>query len=137
MSDGAPQARLHVLIVDDDRDTADSMAMLLALCGYAASAAYDGETALALAAAGPPDVVLLDLAMPGLDGFAVARALRRMESTRGALLIAVSGRAEPVYAARALEAGCDCHLSKPAEFDELLELLADRARHHSPAEGLT
>ena len=73
-----PTARRHVLVVDDDRDNADALALVLRLEGYAAAVAYDGPTALALVAAGPPAAALLDLAMPGMGGCELAGRLRRL-----------------------------------------------------------
>jgi CheY-like chemotaxis protein len=118
----------RVLVVDDHRDTADSSRMVLEALGYrVVGVAYDGPSALAAARAEPPDVVLLDLAMPGMDGLTLARALRTLPGMAEAFLVCVSGygRDEDRNSARA--AGCDAHLLKPVEFAELERLLAGRA----------
>lgn len=83
--------RLSVLVVDDDRDTADSLAVLLYLAGYHARAAYGGIEAQRLAAAEWPDVVVLDLLMPGVDGWELAHRLHPAPPARRPLLVALTG----------------------------------------------
>jgi PAS domain S-box-containing protein len=115
------QRRLHVLVVDDNRDAAESLAELVGLLGHDASVAYDGPTAVARARERPPDVVLCDLGLPGMSGYEVARALRGEGGH--ARLVAVSGYARPEDVARSAEAGFERHLAKPASPDELERLL--------------
>jgi len=115
---------LRILVVDDDPDTAGALALLLRLWGHEVLVARDGAEALAEAAARPPDVALIDIAMPGLDGHEVARRLREDIRTRQALLCALSGLAQEEDRRRSLEAGCDLHLVKPVEPAELKALLA-------------
>ena len=86
-----PPLPLRVLIVDDFRDGADSLALLLKLWGYETAVAYDGPAALTLASAAPPAAALLDIGLPGVDGCEVARRLRTLPGTARALLIALSG----------------------------------------------
>src|SRR5881227_60491 len=105
---------LRVLIVDDNRDGADSLLLLLELYGHEARAAYDGDAALRLAGTFCPDVVLLDIGMPGLDGYEVARRLRRDEGLRDALLVAITGFGTEEDRRLAAQAGFDAHLTKPA-----------------------
>jgi CheY-like chemotaxis protein len=115
---------LRVLVVDDCPDTCESIACLLHLWGYDARIAHDGAAALSVAADYRPDVVLLDLAMPGMDGYEVARRLRRCGE--GALLVSVSGYGQDDDLRRAAEAGCDLQWVKPTDPDILRDLLASR-----------
>src|SRR5437660_958453 len=93
--------RPRLLIVDDNRDAADSLALLVGLWGYVPRVAYDGPTALALARAEPVDGVLLDLGMPRVDGFQLAADLRRQLDWTDVPLVAVTGHAESAHRARA------------------------------------
>jgi CheY-like chemotaxis protein len=119
-------ATLRILVVDDDRDTADSTRLLLELHGHNVRVAYDGASALAAAQAERPDVVLLDLAMPGMDGLALAHRLRALPGMAAAFLVCVSGYGQQRHRDSAHAAGCDLHLLKPAAVDELERLLGDR-----------
>jgi CheY-like chemotaxis protein len=109
-----------VLVVDDDRDTRDSFALLLPLWGHVEKTAPDGATALAAAADFQPHVILLDIGLPGLDGWEVARRLRGL--TRAAL-VAVTGFGRDVDRERARQDGWDHFLLKPVEPAELRRLL--------------
>jgi CheY-like chemotaxis protein len=113
---------LDVLVVDDDRDTADSVALLLRLHGHAAHVAHSGPDALHMAEQQPPDVVLLDIGLPGLDGYEVAKRLRAMPWERRPLLIALTGFGTDRDRRRSAEAGIDLHWVKPAD-PEWLRLL--------------
>ena len=112
------------LVVEDNQDAADSMALLLQLSGHEVEVAYDGASGLEKARSFRPEVVLCDIGLPGsLDGYAVARALR--EEQEGPLfLIALTGYGQEEDQRRAKEAGFDVHLTKPADLDELKRLLA-------------
>ena len=114
---------LSVLVVDDDRDTAESTAYLLALHGFRAAQARTGTEALSLASADPPDVALIDLVMPGMDGFEVACRLRGPAPARRPLLVALTGWVSDGDRQRAREAGFHHYLVKPAPPAELLALL--------------
>jgi CheY-like chemotaxis protein len=135
MGELANTVSLRVLVVDDCTDTADSLAELLGLWGYRPAVAYDGGTALVTAQAHPPDVVLLDLALPGLDGLEVARRLRQQPGLHGALVVAVTGYGDESFRRRADEAGFDCYLIKPLDLEWLRRLLAlcQEARGAGPA----
>ncbi len=109
---------LSILVVDDDRDAADTLAELLREVGHRAEAAYDGVGALAAAGRLRPDVVVLDLGLPRLDGYEVARRLR--ESRPDARLVALSGSGQPSDRARTRAAGFDEHVVKPAGLDDIL-----------------
>jgi PAS domain S-box-containing protein len=123
-----PGARLRILIIEDNRDTADSLQELLTLLGHEAEAAYAGPAALELAPRFRPDVVLCDIGLPGLDGFEVARALRQHPATQRAYLVAQTGYGQDEDRRRTRAAGFDQHLRKPVELDELQRLLATVAR---------
>lgn len=114
---------LRVLVVDDNRDSADSLALLLGSYGHEARAAYDGTSALQLAQSFRPEVVLQDVGMPGMDGYEVARKLRGLPETREAALIALTGFTREEDAQRARFAGFNHHLGKPVDFDALQAVL--------------
>ena len=114
---------LRVLVVDDDRDTRASECALLRVWGHQAEEAADGPTALSLAASVCPDVVLLDIGMPGMDGYQVARQLRTIPGLDKALLVATTGFGRPDEVKDCLQAGCDIHLLKPYDPLALKQLL--------------
>ncbi|CBW74763.1 Sensory transduction protein kinase (EC 2.7.3.-) [Mycetohabitans rhizoxinica HKI 454] len=119
-----PSIPLRVLVVDDNRDSADSLAVLLELKGHMARVAYDGAHAIEIARVFLPDLVLTDLAMPNVDGFGVAGVLRSSVDLSGSTLVAMSGFGQPGDRARSLASGFDAHLVKPikpAQLDALLE----------------
>ncbi|NEV64779.1 ATP-binding protein [Thiorhodococcus minor] len=122
------KAGLRVLVVDDNRDAIDSLELLLGVEGYEMMVAYDGESALNLAMARRPDVVLLDIGLPGMDGYAVAHALRQQFLHATLRIIAITGYGQPESRERSRSAGFDVHLVKPIDFDALLALLADYRR---------
>jgi CheY-like chemotaxis protein len=123
MADVPAPPRLCVLVVDDYPDARESMAILLGLWGYETHTAPDGQAALALAASTPFDAVLLDLGLPGMDGYAVARRLRELDRGGRLLIICVSGYGQPDDRDRSRAAGCDAHLIKPPDPQELHRLL--------------
>jgi PAS domain S-box-containing protein len=123
---GKPAPR-RVLVVDDNVDAADSLAMLLRLQGQDVHVAYDGPSALAQAEADPPDIAFLDLGMPKMDGYELARSFRTHPTLKGVLLVALTGWGLPEDRQRTKEAGFDRHLVKPVEAAALDELLAGRA----------
>ncbi len=123
----APTARrLDVLVVDDNVDAADCLGQMVTRLGHESRVVYDGASALSAAAERAPDVVLLDISMPGMDGLEVARRLRA-GGLRSTLLAAVTGYGRAEDEARTREAGFDRHLVKPLAFDTLRTLLAERA----------
>ena len=109
--------------MDDNRDAADSLALVLRLDGHQVTVAYDGPAALAVARAVRPDVVLLDLGMPGMDGYEVCRQLRRLPELAGARVVAVTGWGQEADRRRSAEAGFDRHLVKPADPDVVRRLV--------------
>ena len=114
---------LRVLIVDDNQDAAESLAILLRLAGCDVRTAHDGLEAVGAAAVFRPDVAILDLGLPGLNGYEVARRIRKEQGT-GVRLIAVTGWGQDEDRRRTAAAGFDHHLTKPVELDELRRLLA-------------
>jgi PAS domain S-box-containing protein len=123
----APQSpALRVLVADDNRDAADSMQRILALFGHEVQVAYDGSTALRLGEQFRPRVALLDIGMPGTNGYEVARALRRSQGPR-VTLVAVTGWGQEADRRRSSEAGFDHHLTKPVDPGTLNHLLAQLA----------
>jgi CheY-like chemotaxis protein len=113
----------QVLVVDDNRDAADTLAVLLRHHGYIVQVAYSGAKAIEVAREQRPMVVLLDLGMPAMDGYAVARQLRQQPETKDVLIIAATGYGLAGDRARSIAAGVDLHLLKPVRHDELLEVL--------------
>jgi CheY-like chemotaxis protein len=118
-----PPAR-RILIVDDNEDAADSLKMVLGLDGHQVATAYNGEQALAQAQAFKPEVVLLDIGLPGLDGYEVARRLRELSNLASVQLVAVTGYGQDEDRQRAQTAGFAHHLVKPIEFPALQRILA-------------
>jgi CheY-like chemotaxis protein len=114
---------MSVLIVEDHEDTASSTAMLLRLCGYEVQVAPDGHAAVRAAEASAPDVVLLDIGLPGMDGYEVARWIKRQPGNKRPLLVAVTGRSQDEDRRRAAEVGIDLHLVKPVDPEQLRRLL--------------
>ncbi len=114
----------RVLVVDDNTDAADSLGLLLELLGQKVRVAHDGPTALLIAQAFRPEVVFLDIGMPGMDGYEVARRLRRQPECKSSLLVALTGWGQDADRRRSAEAGFDHHLVKPAEPALLEKLLA-------------
>jgi two-component system CheB/CheR fusion protein len=123
----APGASLRILVVDDNEDSAESLAMLLGLTGHDVRTAHDGPQALTAAAEHRPDVVFLDIGMPGMNGYEVASRLRRRPETQGVLLAAMTGWGQEEDRRRSKEAGFDYHLVKPLDPKALDELLARAA----------
>jgi two-component system CheB/CheR fusion protein len=118
----------HVLIVDDDADTADSLALLVELWGHVVRVARSGDDAMAMALAHRPDVLLLDVAMPGMDGFRLARLIRRQPCLDGVLLVAITGYADDAHRRLGKRAGFDRYLAKPVEPGVVEALLLQPAR---------
>jgi CheY-like chemotaxis protein len=114
---------LRVLVVEDHADTARTLAELLRRESYLVEVAPDGPTALELAQAAPPDVALVDISLPGMDGHEVARRLQAQSVEKRPLLIAMTAHAQEEYRIRSREAGLDLHLVKPVEPEKLRKLL--------------
>jgi signal transduction histidine kinase/DNA-binding response OmpR family regulator len=118
---------LRVYVVDDNQDAATSLAVLLQTGGYDVHVFFDGAAVLAAWDEATADVTLLDIGLPGMDGYAVARALRCRPGGDRLLLVAVTGYGQESDQRRALDAGFDQHLVKPVDPEQVLRLLAGRA----------
>jgi PAS domain S-box-containing protein len=127
----APGERL-VLVVDDNQDAAETMALLMDALGYASAVVHDGFAAIEAVKAGRPDVVLLDIGLPGIDGHEVARRLRA-ELVDPPALIAVTGYGQPSDRDTSFEAGFLGHLTKPVDVDRLARMLERLFQEERPA----
>lgn len=123
----APSSKPSVLVVDDCRDSADGLAMLLQMMGHDVQTANDGEAAIKAAAEFKPEVVLLDIGMPNMDGYEACRRIREQPGGSEMFLIAVTGWSQGDDRRRTEEAGFDYHLVKPVDPKALVEFLAARA----------
>ena len=124
MPNDRPAARLRILVVDDDHDSADTLALLLELDGHDVQTAYDGVSAVQEVKRWKPDVVLLDIGMPDMDGHELARRIRTRAVGARPTLVALSGRGQPEDRSRSAAAGFDHHLVKPVATDAVQALLA-------------
>ena len=127
----AATAGCRVLIVDDDEDTAESLSMLLLASGHEVRMAHDGPAALKAAVDYRPDVMMLDIGLPMLNGFEVAEKLRAQAAFQDTVLVAVTGYGQEKDRKRTKDAGFDYHLVKPAEFSDIQDILvavAERRR---------
>jgi signal transduction histidine kinase/ActR/RegA family two-component response regulator len=126
--DTRPPAPLRVLVVDDNADAADSLVALLDALGHTTWVARDGPEGLARALDAQPDLVLLDIGLPGMSGYEVARAIRRNQGVRQIVLIALTGWGAQSDQQQSHEAGFDQHLTKPVSLEALEQALAAAAR---------
>jgi two-component system, chemotaxis family, CheB/CheR fusion protein len=123
-----PAFQLRALVVDDHADAAGSLSLLIVLWGHECRTARDGPAALAVASEFRPDVVLLDIGLPRMDGFEFGRRLRAMPGLESVVLVALTGHVGGEYRQRAAEAGCSFYMVKPANLGELETLLQAMAR---------
>jgi CheY-like chemotaxis protein len=114
---------LRVLVVEDNPENAESLALLLRMFGHETHIARDGPTGIEAARANPPDVVLLDVGLPGMDGFQVAKRLRELPTPKRPFLAAVTGYGQDEDRQRSHAAGFDLHLLKPLDPQQLQDLL--------------
>ena len=126
---------LRVLVVDDYADVADSLSLLLRLWGHEPLAVRDGPAALAAAPAFGPDVAILEVALPRIDGYELARRLRELPGLEGLAVLALSAYGEAEYQRRSKEAGFLAHLVKPVHPPELEALLNVLAREKARRPG--
>jgi len=117
-----PSPPLRVLVIDDNKDAADSFGMLMTAMGHEVRAAYDGPSGILVARQFEPDVIMLDIGMPGMSGYEVARSLRGDSTDH--VLVAVTGWGDEAAKRQAREAGFDHHLVKPVSESVLVDLLA-------------
>ena len=114
----------RILLVDDNQDTVVSLARLLSLRGHQVATAFDGVAALKIAQEFQPDFLLLDIGLPGLDGYEVARRLRA-EGFARTPIVAISGYAQESDRMRSREAGFNYHFAKPVDFEALADLILE------------
>jgi PAS domain S-box-containing protein len=115
----------RILVVDDNLDAAQSLAILLRSWGHGVTVASDGPSALAAAAAHPPDIALLDIGLPGMDGYQIAEQLRKMQGLEKLVLIAITGYGQEQDRRLSQQAGFNHHLVKPVDLEALQSLLAE------------
>jgi CheY-like chemotaxis protein len=124
-----------VLVVEDEPDNRDVLCSVIQdIAGHKASGVSDGEQALALVAVAPPDLIVLDLMLPGLNGFEVARRLKGNEATRHIPIVAISALPRAGDRDQALSVGCDDFVTKPFNLDDLVDVV-DRLLGHSASPG--
>jgi PAS domain S-box-containing protein len=123
-SNGVPARQKRVLIVDDNRDGAESLSLFTTLLGHSVEVSFTGADALANVAKLKPDVVFLDIGLPGMSGFEVAKMIRAMPDAVGLRLVAVTGWGSEDTKRRSTEAGFDEHLTKPVDLNRIEEILA-------------
>ncbi|HET6975161.1 MAG TPA: ATP-binding protein [Pyrinomonadaceae bacterium] len=130
-SPNSSEQPLRILVVDDNRDSAETLSMLLELMGNELSVAYDGEQAVAMANEIKPDVILLDIGLPKLNGHEVAREIRKESWGQKPILIAITGWGQTEDKELSRESGFDHHLVKPVDHDQLLKLIEKRKSANS------
>lgn len=121
----------RILIIDDNADAAMTTQMLLQLRGHTVQTAVDGPSGLNAAMIFKPEVIFLDIGLPGMDGYEVARRLRQLPETKSVLLIALSGYGQAEDLRKAKEAGFDRHLLKPADTNQLQSLISGLDRNNT------
>jgi len=125
-TEAAVPVRRSILIADDNQDALESLALMLRMEGHEVHCASDGEEALLLAGQRKPEIVVLDVGMPKLDGCEVARRIRAESWGRGAVLVALTGWGQEVDRRRSREAGFDMHLVKPVDPATLCDMLVSQ-----------
>ena len=125
-ADRHPRGR-HIVIIEDNRDVRDALSVLLASWGHRVEEAETGARGLEIVRASRPEIVLVDLGLPGLDGYAVAQAVRAAPGGDAVLLVAITGYGGPQVRRRTQEVGFDAHLTKPVDLEELGRIILERA----------
>lgn len=126
--------RFRILVVDDNHDSALSLAMMLSIMGHETRTAHDGESAVATAESFLPEVVLLDIGLPKLNGYEVAQRIREQSWGASMFLIAVTGWGQEEDRQRSSEVGLNVHMVKPVEPAALEKLLAELPQNTTPQE---
>ncbi|HYU27430.1 MAG TPA: ATP-binding protein [Gemmatimonadales bacterium] len=132
-----PDAVNHcrILVVDDNEDSVDSLAMLLRMLGYEVNTASDGETALVAAEDFRPDVAILDIGLPKMTGYDLAKLMREKPWAKHMVLVALTGWGQEQHRKLSIDAGFNHHLTKPVEFDVLQQILAEADRSLPDRDG--
>lgn len=123
----------RILIVDDNSDAAETLSMMLDVLGQATAVAHEGTAALQLASVFRPDAAILDIGLPGMNGYDLAMAMRKLDGLESIFLIALTGWNDSATRARAIQAGFDVHLSKPAAVEALTAALGLSLGEREPA----
>ena len=116
----------RVLVIDDNADAADTLVAILSLLGHDAVAAHSGPEGLRAAEAKAPDVIFLDIGMPGMNGFEVAVAMRQIAGLETVRIVALTAWRDEATRARAKSAGFDLHLTKPTSIERIEEIIVER-----------
>lgn len=119
------RADVKILVVEDYEDTSLAMRLALEDLGYRILEASDGEQAVRIALEERPDIILMDLSLPVLDGLDATRRIRQHPEMSGTIIVAVTAHIEPDYRTKALEAGCNAYVTKPIDFDWLNDLIGN------------
>lgn len=125
------QNAVNVLLVEDTEDNRMMMRRLLELSGYQVSEAVNGLEAVKLAERETPNIILMDLSLPIVDGLAATRQIRQLPNLATVPIIAVSAHDTADFHAEALAAGCDAYITKPVDYTELEDLISDLTARHS------
>ncbi len=125
--------KTRILLIEDNEMNRDLLSRRLESKGYAVSTAEDGEQGYALVGSEAPDLILMDISLPGMDGWEVTRLLKSDEATCHIPIIALTAHALVTDRARAFEAGCDEYDTKPIEFARLTEKIGNLLRERKPA----
>jgi CheY-like chemotaxis protein len=120
-----PQGSLRILVVDDGKNAADILAMFFEMEGHVVQVAYDGRTAVDLASNFRPQLIVMDIGMPEMDGLEASRRIRRQPEGEGIVIIALSGLDQEEDKRSCAEAGINCHLAKPVRPDDLRAVIRD------------
>lgn len=124
-AESAAAGGARILLVEDNKDTAESLQMLLELLGHRVCVVHDGAAGVAAARASAPDVMLVDIGLPGMDGYEVAKLVRAEKGLERVVMVALTGYGRDEDRRRALAAGFDHHLVKPVNPDALSALVAE------------
>ena len=127
----AARCSYRVLIVDDNRDGANALGLLFELDGHLVRIVHDGPGAVAAASTFEPQIILLDIGLPGLDGNETARRIRALDGPARPFILALTGWGGPSDRNATRESGCDLHLVKPISIDELRETIRDLFRKNA------
>jgi CheY-like chemotaxis protein len=128
--DDVPRVSCRVVVIDDNRDAASTTSMLVERLGASARTAHDAATGLAIVEKFKPDVIFLDIGMPGIDGYEACRRVRLLPSEKRVVIVAVTGWGQSHDKQRALDAGFDAHLTKPVDPATLARVLARSQATH-------
>ena len=120
-----PAPKRKIVVVDDNADAAETLAVLLRGLGHGVATAYDGPSAITAARRMRPDIIFLDIALPGLDGFGVAEEIRRDSSFAKTIIVAVTGLASEADRVQANESGIDIYLTKPVDTRFITSFVGD------------